>query len=164
MADQVSSGSRRRQGWVFGAAGLAVVLVAAILLVWKATASTPATPHLSVRDAYIPVPASPDVAAVYLTIRNTGGQADALLSARTDAAPEAMMHRDNGTTMIMLTSVPVPAHGQAEFARSDRHIMLDPLRRRLVQGDRVSLTLHFQRSADLTISVPVRPIDYRPNG
>lgn len=141
-------------------AGLGIALLVAGRHDSAATGGT----GLSVVGAYVPQPASPDVAAAYFTVRNNGGTAARLTGVRTDASHEAMMHRsDAGGGMQMVDSVTVPAHGSVAFARGGLHVMItNP--RRLRQGDSVRLTLTFSGAAPITVTAPVTSVDYAPPG
>lgn len=146
----------------FVLAGVAVVLAASGLFIWNALSDEPSGPRIEIRDAYIPEPASPDVAAAYFTVANGGDEADTLQSVRTPAAGEVMMHRNTGGRMEMVTELRVPAHGDLTFSRGELHVMLDRPTRPLRVGDSVELVVHFAAAGDVRVEVPVRPLDYRP--
>ena len=138
----------------------ALVLAAGLgLWLWPRLArAVPGGPRLSVTGAYMRVPASPDVAAVYLTIRNDGGTADTLVSVSTPDAASAQLHAEVGRggteSMRALSELPVPAHGQAALSAGADHLMLlDPHPVRA--GDQVSVVLRFASSGPLTVRVPV---------
>jgi copper(I)-binding protein len=115
---------------------------------------------LVIRDVFTPAPASPDTAAVYFTVQNTGDGDDALLAAATDIADEVQLHRTvmEGGAMKMqpVPRIAVPAHGEARLARGGLHVMLLGLRRPLREGDRFELRLTFERAGAVTVVVPVR--------
>jgi copper(I)-binding protein len=115
-------------------------------------------------DAYVPRPASPDVAAAYFTVIDEGGAGDELIGVGSDVAAETMMHRSTGQTMEMVGSVPIPAKGRLVFRPGGYHVMLQRPVRSLRPGDHVTLTLRFRRSASVTVRAPVEPIGYRPDG
>lgn len=98
--------------------------------------------------------------AVYLFLYNRSAEADALIGASTDAANSVEIHLSqmdaNGVmSMTMQETVELPANGEVEFAPGGYHFMVLGLTRDLKAGDEISLTLHFQRHADLTLTVPV---------
>ncbi len=118
-----------------------------------------ATGAIRVAGAYIPQQASPDVAAAYLDITNTGDTTDALTTVTSSAAPTVSMH-DNITTgggqaMVPLGSLAVPAHSSVRFTVGHRHLMLMNPPHLLRQGQTVMLSLHFARAGELTVAVPV---------
>jgi copper(I)-binding protein len=98
--------------------------------------------------------------AIYVTITNTGGQADALLSASSDAAKTAELHetKNDGGVMKMrpVTKINVPAGGKIEMKPGGYHVMLLGLKRDLKKGDRVPVTLKFERGGDVQAEATVR--------
>jgi copper(I)-binding protein len=117
---------------------------------------------LQIRAARIPAPASPDVAAAYLTIVNTGSSPDALVAASTPAAASVSLHSTTQSAggveqMVPLASVPIPAHGTVTMAVGREHLMLAPTEA-LRAGDTVALTLVFRRAGTVRVQVPVVPL------
>ncbi|MCO5968382.1 copper chaperone PCu(A)C [Actinoallomurus soli] len=135
----------------------------ALTAVTAAACSSGSTgPRLKVTGAYVPRPASPDVAAAYFTISDSGDKGDELTGVTADVSAQAMMHQSTGRTMRMVDRVPVPAHGRLTFAPGGYHVMLEHPTRSLREGDHVRLTLRFRRSASITVDAPVEPVGYRP--
>lgn len=127
-----------------------------------ACSSGPTGPRLKVTDAYVPRPASPDVAAAYFTITDSGDTGDELTGVTADVSAQAMMHRTSGRTMRMVDRLAVPARGRLTFAPGGYHVMLEHPARPLREGDHVRLTLRFRRSTSITVDAPVEPVGYRP--
>jgi copper(I)-binding protein len=106
-------------------------------------------------------PNAPTVAA-YFVINNQGKTADRLLSVDTPIAGEAQLHEHvmQGDMMKMqhVPSVEVPAGGEVTFAPMAYHVMLLGLKDRslLVDGKRFPITLHFEKSGDVTVEVAVQ--------
>jgi periplasmic copper chaperone A len=98
--------------------------------------------------------------AVYMTIKNSGQQADKLLEARTDAAEIVETHvsetRDGVTVMAQVNGIEVPGRGEVELKPGGLHIMLINLNQDLMEGDSISLTLVFEQSGEIQVSVPVQ--------
>ncbi|WP_433501021.1 SCO family protein [Sphaerimonospora sp. CA-214678] len=117
---------------------------------------------LRVTDAYVPEPASPDVAAAYFTITNSGGRPAVLSGVRTDVSEMSMLHETMGTKMRHLASVTVPPHSTLTFSRGHYHVMIESLTRRLREGDTVKLTLSFEDGQEITVDAPVMSVGYRP--
>jgi periplasmic copper chaperone A len=111
--------------------------------------------HLVVSAGYVPQPASPDVAAAYLTVTNTGDQPDAIVSASSDASTTTTLHRTVGGSMVPLAEFDVPAHGSAAFTPGADHLMLDQPTRPITKGGRVVLTLVFRTAGPVTVTLPV---------
>ena len=114
---------------------------------------------LTVYDAYVRQPASPDVAATYLTVRNDGDGADRLSSAYCGAAGRTSVHADSAAMQPgdVATSTPlsVPAGATVSLTPAKGHIMLDKLTGRLKAGDTVSLLLRFDKAGQVLLDVPV---------
>jgi copper(I)-binding protein len=114
---------------------------------------------LTITDAYIRQPASPDVAAAYLTVRNDGGTADQLSSAYCGAATTTTVHADSADMAAGQhapgTPLAVPANSVVSLTPAKGHIMLDKLTGTLKAGDTVSLLLRFDKAGQVLVDVPV---------
>lgn len=98
--------------------------------------------------------------AVYVTITNRGGAADAVVAASSDAATSVELHetRNEGGVMKMqpLAKLEIPAGGQIEMKPGGHHVMLLGLKRDLKPGDHVNVTLTFEKAGKLTVEAHVR--------
>jgi copper(I)-binding protein len=98
--------------------------------------------------------------AVYVTIVNRGGGADALVRAATAAAATVELHEtvQEGGVMKMrpLPRFEVPAGARLEMKPGGHHIMLMGLTRDLKPGDTVSVTLTFDKAGPMSVDAPVR--------
>lgn len=111
-------------------------------------------PRETVTGAYVREPASPDVAAAYLSIRNTGGTEDVLTSIAAGTQGTATMHTEAGSRMADLVAPRIPAGGRLDFQPGANHVMLtDP--GPLKAGDTVRLTLTFANSPAVVVDAPV---------
>lgn len=133
-------------------------------------ASAPATPagevvahvgSLEIIHPFLPDPASPTVAAVYLTVRNTGPTADQLVSATSPVARTSMLMTEatGGQSEVMapLADLVIPAHGTAALQPGHDHLMLGSPAAMKV-GEDVKVTLRFARAGAVTLDVPVVPL------
>ena len=97
--------------------------------------------------------------AAYVTLRNDGREADRLIGARTPAAAKAELHihQKDGEIMRMrpVDAVELPAGATAAMGPGGLHIMLLELKAPLKQGDRLPLTLRFERAGEVTVEVQV---------
>jgi copper(I)-binding protein len=96
------------------------------------------------------------VGAGFLTIRNTGAQADRLLSAASPRAATVEIHTmslDDGVMRMrpLGDGVAVPAARETTLAPGGNHIMLIGLTSPLKAGERVPATLHFARAGRVRI-------------
>lgn len=98
--------------------------------------------------------------AIYVTISNTGKEADALLSVSTDAAQSAELHevKHEGGMMKMrpVEKIGLPAGGKIDMKPGGYHVMLLGLTRDLKPGDKVAVTLKFEHGGDLHVDAAVR--------
>jgi periplasmic copper chaperone A len=117
---------------------------------------------LAVYAPRIPVPAS-DVAALYLVVADNDGDGDRLIGAQC-AVGDATLHetRQEGDRVRMLRAsegLLVPAHGELRLEPGGAHVMLTGLRERLAAGERVHVTLEFERAGRLALEVPVVSVE-----
>lgn len=130
--------------------------IAAFLL-----ASLPVLAHdgVHVEDAYART--SSQSGAVFLRVINHADEDDRLIAVTTDAAARAELHtHDEDANGVMkmgkvAEGFVIPALREHILGRGGDHIMLMGLTRPLQNGDVISLTLTFQRSGDVVITVPV---------
>lgn len=98
--------------------------------------------------------------AAYLTIRNLRPSADRLLSVSTSAAARASVHSTStvGGVVRMRSAGPVQvgANQTLQMRPGGLHIMLIGLKQPLRAGQRLPLTLRFQRAGLVRTSVPIR--------
>ena len=106
-------------------------------------------------------PNAPTVAA-YFVIQNHGKTADKLLSVDSPIAGIAQLHehvmQNDLMKMQQVPVVEIPAGGSVTFAPMAYHVMLLELKDRslLSDGKRFPLTMHFEKSGDVTVEVTVQ--------
>ncbi|WP_460148105.1 copper chaperone PCu(A)C [Pseudomonas sp. S2_A02] len=106
-------------------------------------------------------PNAPTVAA-YFVIHNNGKTADRLLSIDSPIAGVAELHehvmQNDLMKMQQVPSVEIPAGGEVTFAPMAYHVMLLELKDRslLSDGKRFPLTMHFEKSGEVTVDVAVQ--------
>lgn len=153
-----TTGAARRAA---GSALAAFALVASTLTPAGSAALAAQGASVSAHDAFArEAPAGRKVSAVFVTVENTGNIARSIVSAWTDAADTTELHEMKrvGTTMQMspVKSIAVPAHGAAELKPGGLHIMLFGLRKPLVAGDTVRLTLTLDDGSKVAVAAQVR--------
>lgn len=98
--------------------------------------------------------------AGYMVIVNNTGQADRLLRVESDIAGAVELHEskmvNDVMTMTPVDGIDLPAGGQAELKPGGLHIMFIGLKRDLKPGDKVTLTLVFEKAPSMTIDVEVK--------
>jgi periplasmic copper chaperone A len=152
---------RRTAATVLGPV-LTAVLIGAALAGCGGTATSDlggGTPDLVVPAARASAPVA-GASQLVLTIENIGDGADRLLGADTDAALAIEIHRtvvepDGRAVMRMLDDVVLPAGETIMFRPGGLHLMVVVPDERVVLGGTFDVTLRFERSAPVTLSVAV---------
>ncbi len=98
--------------------------------------------------------------AAYLSIKNGGSEADKLVSAESPAADTTHLHEtvnENGVMKMLAVKggIEVRPDSTFEFKPGGYHIMLIGLKKRLVEGQTVPLTLTFARAGAVNVEVKV---------
>jgi periplasmic copper chaperone A len=95
----------------------------------------------------------------YMTIANTGKAADTLVAVETSAAKSAGVHRTavNGqvTSMRPLPALAIAPGQTVALAPGGDHIMMVGLTRALSQGQKIPVTLVFQKAGRVQIELSV---------
>ncbi|HEY6533292.1 MAG TPA: copper chaperone PCu(A)C [Acidimicrobiales bacterium] len=143
------------------AAPLLVVLFCAGLLVVMAVLrpfpDPGAEPEL--RDALVGADADPTGA--YVVIDNSGGS-DTLLGATSPAAEQVELQQRQGATdtdpgvLVTVEELPIRGYEETRLQPGGDQILLDGLVRPLTAGDRVELTLDFERAGTVTVEAEVQ--------
>ncbi len=98
--------------------------------------------------------------AVYFLIHNHSDVADEIISASTDIAETAGLHKsevgaNDMMEMNMQASVPLPIDAGITFEPGGLHIMLTSVKKDLNVGDSFTVTLHFKGHPQIIITVSV---------
>jgi len=131
----------------------------ALTLGWGHAAAA-AEPSVRATEAWARA-TGPDTPAgmAFITLTNTGTEADRLVSATSPAAAKVEFHRhvhaDGTMKMQRQDAVDLPPGAAVRFSPGGLHVMLDGLKARLTAGQAIPLTLTFAKSAPLTVPVPV---------
>jgi copper(I)-binding protein len=99
--------------------------------------------------------------AVFMTIRNTGSEADRLLGGQTEVAAvveihETVMENDVMKMQMLANGLEVPAKGEVLLKPGGYHVMLIGMQRDLAVGDTFTLELQFEKSGSLRVEPEVR--------
>lgn len=118
---------------------------------------------LRITDGWVrATPPGAPTAAAYLSVENTGRAADRLTALSSPDAARVEMHAMDMSGGVMRMrpmtgGAPVPAGGRLDLQPTGgRHIMLIAPKRRLVNGDRVTAALTFERAGTRVVTLPVR--------
>ena len=101
-----------------------------------------------------------NVTAGYFKIENIGAEDDRLLGVTTQVATKAEIHlttMGEGGVMRMrpVPSLEIPAGQTVALKAGDYHLMMTGIAEPLKEGDRVELTLSFQRAGELSVVATV---------
>ena len=142
---------------------LRTALAAAILVVTPAFAHNGVV-HLGAINISLPftratLPNAP-VAGGFLTIENTGTEADRLVSATSDIAGETQIHEMamQGDVMKMrqlADGLEIPAGETVVLAPGGFHIMFMGLKQALVEGETITVTLTFEKAGTVDVVLPI---------
>lgn len=102
--------------------------------------------------------------AVYMTLKNEGAEDDALVGAKTDVAKTVELHEtkmDENDVMKMspVPNIPIPAGGSVTLKPGGLHVMLIGMQKELAAGDKISLTLTFEKAGPMTIEAEVKDME-----
>jgi copper(I)-binding protein len=144
---------------------LLIALLIATSMVAAQCGASPAAissdPQIKVIEAWArPSPMVSGNGAVYMQLTNEGGSDDILLSAETEAAEVVELHETkmDGDVMNMsqVPNIKVPAGDSVMFEPGGLHLMLIKLKQELVPGEKITLTLNFEKSGPMTIEAEIR--------
>lgn len=124
------------------------------VLLLLAFIAMPAMAQVTVTDAWTRATApGAKIAAGYLTMRNAGKTPDKLLSASSPAAekvePHVTVKEGDIFRMREVKGYDIPAGGSFELKPGGAHLMLINVRAPLKEGDKVPLTLRFERAGEV---------------
>ena len=128
-----------------------------------AAASLPAWSQVSIERPWIRATTpGAKVAGGYMTVRNASAQPDRLTGATSPGAArvETHVHIKDGDILRMreVKAYDIPARGSLELKPGGAHLMLVDLKQPLKAGDKVPVTLKFERSGELKVDFVVEPL------
>jgi len=109
------------------------------------------------------MPPSAGTGGGYVTITNTGTEADRLIAVSSPAAPVAQLHQMKMDGDVMMMSelpdgIVIPVGESVALAPGGLHIMFMQVPAPFAEGDVVSVTLTFERAGQIDLELPVAPI------
>lgn len=97
--------------------------------------------------------------AAYVTIRNSGGQADRLIAASADVAGKVRLHEslmENGVMkMHPVGAIEIPAGGMTVIEPGGYHFMFMGLKAPFIEGESFPLRLEFEQAGRVDVLVDV---------
>ena len=117
-------------------------------------------PTLHVSGWARPSVAAQKSAAAYVSVHNAGPGADRLLSVSTPAAAGASIHATSTAggraRMRSAGALAIAANGRIDMKPGGLHIMLTGLKAPLRAGQKLPLTLRFERAGPVRTAVPIQ--------
>ena len=130
------------------------------LLLAMVLAASPAVAQIKIENAWARATApGAKIAAGYMVIRNGAPAADRLIGASSPAAEKVETHvtlKDGDVfRMREVKGYDIPAGGSFELKPGGAHLMLVNIKAPLKEGDKVPLTLRFERAGELKTELHV---------
>ena len=137
---------------------ITLILILAMVML---SACQPSGPKIVVGDAWgRSSPMMAKAGAVYVLVENQGSEADRLIGASSAAANAVEIHEsfmDNGVSMRPVEGgINIPAGGKVELKPGGYHIMLIDLAQPLDVGAKITVTLQFEKSGEITLEAEIR--------
>jgi copper(I)-binding protein len=144
--------------------GMSRIRASALLVGLVAVTAAVGDASIKVEDPWVrrapALPGTESKTAAYLTIVNGGAAPDALVAATADVATMVELHETRDMAgMMMMEPVPKIAVGpgaRVQLRPGGFHLMLIGLKGALAPGQRVTLTLRFERAGPVTAQAEVR--------
>lgn len=109
------------------------------------------------------LPPTAPVGAAFMTIENHSDQADRLISADSSIADitelHAHIHEGDVMRMVKVDAIDIPAQAQVTLEPGGYHIMLIDLKKPLVAGEQLPLTLEFEHAGKVDVTVDIHSSD-----
>ena len=117
---------------------------------------------LVAKDAWVRVTPGSDVAAVYLSLHNTGLRPIIVIGVQSPVASQSMMHETSlvkGQSQMRMRDKIVVAPGQTvRFAPGGLHIMLSGVKQPAPAGQSVPLVLLLADGGQVSLAAVVKPL------
>ena len=126
--------------------------------------ATPAFAQIEIENAWTrATPPGAKTAAGYMTIRNQSSSPDHLIRATSPLAARVEMHvhLHDGDVMRMrqVKGYDLPAKGSLELKPGIAHLMFVDIKRPFKEGEKIPVTLRFERAGPMTVTFTVGRID-----
>lgn len=119
-----------------------------------------AQPKIEVKNAWVrEVPPVSSMSAAYMIIENKGDKPDKLLSASTNIAKTVEIHETLGGKMRRVKALEIPPGKSVELKPGGYHLMLINLVQKPKEGQKVELTLKFEKSGEVKVQADVKKVE-----
>lgn len=144
-----------------------LIAILAVLGLSLAACQAAGGPAITVENPWgRPSPKVATAGAIYMTLKNSGGEADKLVSARSDSCGVVELHEsyDMGDGVMGMRPVAggfieIPAKGQVELKMGGLHIMCIDKLDDFQEGSVLNVTLSFEKSGEQSVEVEIRQPD-----
>lgn len=149
---------------------LALAALSTVILAAPGRADDVKAGDLVIKQAWSrATPGGAKVAGGYLTIENTGTTPDRLIGASADIAGKIDIHEmamENGLMKMrpLDKGVTIEPGKTVTFAPGGYHLMMQELKSPLKQGDKVPVTLEFEKSGKVAVSLDVQSVGAQAPG
>ncbi len=126
--------------------------------------ATPALAQIEIENAWArATPPGAETAAGYMTIRNKSSSPDRLIRVASPLATRVEMHVHihDGDVMRMrqVKGYDIPANGSLELKSGGAHLMFVDIQRPFKEGEKIPVTLRFERAGEKRVVFIVGRID-----
>jgi hypothetical protein len=126
-------------------------------------AQTPPGKSITVADAWArATPKASKTGVIYMTLTNSGQDADRLLGGTTPVAEKVQFHSNENVNGVMkmreLTSIEIEPGKKVALTPGGTHAMLIGLKQLLIAGQSFPLTLEFEKAGRIDVTVSVEKI------
>ena len=146
---------KKRNSWLLSLAFILALPITACL-------GAKDKPDISIAEAWgRPSPTSAMTAAFYMVIRNTGAP-DRLVSAQSEACGMAEIHESSMSSDGVMSmrhlenGIDIPAGGEVALEPGGLHVMCIEKKADFSEGEKIDLTLYFEKSGSKKIEVEIR--------
>jgi periplasmic copper chaperone A len=141
-----------------------VFRVCLVLLMLGLSACTPkpaaAAGSIQIFNPWAVVAKAGGTSGAFMLIKNTGSQPDRLVKVDCMVSMMTGIHEtrmeNNVMTMTEIPSLEIPANGQVELKEGSFHIMMMKVTQDLNEGDRMKMTLTFEKAGPVEIEAIVK--------
>ena len=107
--------------------------------------------------------------AVYMTLDNKASSPDRLTGASSDVADKLQIHEikvENGVMQMreLAGGLSIPAGGSVMLKPGSYHVMLIGLKKPLTAGEKIPLTLTFEKAGNISVTVSVQAMGGMQDG
>jgi periplasmic copper chaperone A len=154
----------KKTPWMSITGAVACLMMTGCLLAAHAGAEEVKAGDLVITQAWSrATPGGAKVGGGYLTIENKGSAADRLIGASTEFAGKVEVHEMSVTNGVMTmrpveNGLAIEPGKTVKLAPGGYHLMLLDLKNPLKQGEKVPLTLQFEKAGDIKLSLDVEGV------